>query len=185
MCVAHSRLRVICDQKGKPRKRRRVTVRKSVDADLAVLRKIEQAAIWEHVRPEAYRPSGAGRKAWERLPAENLVAEVGNRVVGTAEYRAGIDPHEAPAVVVTDLGVLPEFQGMGVAGALVERIRRIGKREGFRKVYVSTTIDNLPAIAFHLKHGARVFHVTETDGKGAGRWGLPTRFDVAFVYEIA
>jgi ribosomal protein S18 acetylase RimI-like enzyme len=112
------------------------------------------------------------------------VAEVEGRIVGTAEYQVGVDPHESLTLTVTDLGVLPEFQGMGVGGALVDELKRIGKKEGVERVYVSTTIDNIPAMVFHLTHGAKVFHVREDNWDGTGRWGIPTRFDIAFEYEI-
>jgi ribosomal protein S18 acetylase RimI-like enzyme len=178
-------LTVICKDHyvSKPSKKK-INVRYATEKDKDILEEIEASMIWEHIRPESYKSPEFSPKAWRHIKTNSLAAEVDKKIVGFVEYSMGIDPHEQPAISVTDLAVLPDYQGIGVGVEIFNKLKEIGKREGFKRIYISTTIDNIPTIIFHLRNGAKIFNLKETDSKSKGRWGIPTKYDISFVYEF-
>jgi len=104
------------------------------------------------------------------------VAEVENNMVGFISFA------EANAVVmIVALGVLPQCQGSGVGKSLVERVELEAKRMRKEKLLVSTSNDDLPALAFYQSLDFQIYEVkpnviAKKHGKilrGVG--GLPVR----------
>lgn len=54
---------------------------------------------------------------------------------------------------LASIGVLPETQGTGVAGSLIEGFREVGVEQGLAYLYLTVRSDNARAIAFYKKHG--------------------------------
>ena len=185
ICVDDSVLSVICKNHYKSKRiQKNIKVRNATKKDEKVLEEIEDSVIWEHIKSDRYAQGSYSSKAWKSIKSNTLVAEINRKVVGFVEYARGIDPHEEPAMTVTDLGVLPEHQNAGVGYKIFDKLKEIAKSEGFGKIYVSSTSDNIPALMFHLKNGAKIFSIKETGSKKIGRWGIPTNYDFSFVYEV-
>jgi GNAT superfamily N-acetyltransferase len=109
-----------------------------------------------------------------RLPA--YVAQVGNDANGFISFAELND-----AILIVALGILPQHQGFGIGRGLVERVELEARRLGKKKLLVSTSNDDLPALAFYQSVGFQIFEVkpnaiAEKHGKilkGIG--GLPVR----------
>jgi ribosomal protein S18 acetylase RimI-like enzyme len=104
------------------------------------------------------------------------IAKVQNSIVGFASFAA-----ESNAIIIAALGILPKYQGFGVGRSLVEKVETEAKRLRKKKLLVSTSNDDLPALAFYQSLGFQIFEVkpnviAEKHGvilKGIG--GLPIR----------
>lgn len=85
------------------------------------------------------------------------------------------------AIVIVALGVLPLYQSSGVGASLVEKVEGEARRMRKKTLLVSTSNDDLPALAFYQSFGFQIYEVkpnviAEKHGevlKGIG--GLPVR----------
>ena len=108
------------------------------------------------------------------LPA--YVAKSGNDVIGFVSF-AEVDD----AIIIVALGILPKYQNAGVGKSLIEKVEAETRRLGKKKLLVSTSNDDLPALAFYQSLGFQIYEVkpnviAEKHGmvlKGIG--GLPVR----------
>lgn len=104
------------------------------------------------------------------------VAKLDNRIIGFASFAETSD-----AVIVVALGVLPQNQCSGVGGRLIGKVEDEAKRLGKRKMLVSTSNDDLPALAFYQSCGFQIYEVKPNviaEKHGAvlrGIGGLPVR----------
>jgi ribosomal protein S18 acetylase RimI-like enzyme len=108
------------------------------------------------------------------LPA--YIARSENEIIGFVAYT-----ETEKAMLIVALGVLPEHQGTGVGRSLVEKVEAEAKKTGKNRLLVSTSNDDLPALAFYQSVGFQIYEVrpnviAEKHGrvlKGIG--GLPVR----------
>jgi ribosomal protein S18 acetylase RimI-like enzyme len=63
------------------------------------------------------------------------------------------------AVIIVALGVLPQYQGSGVGRALVKRVEDEAVRRKKKRLLVSTSNDDLPALAFYQSVGFQIYEV--------------------------
>lgn len=183
VCVGDSAVSIVCKRHIRPKAiKGKLKIRPARKSDEEALEDLEDSVIWEHSESSEYEDYD--EKAWKNLRKETIVAEVGGEIVGFVEYVMGLDPHESPSVTVSDFAVLPEYSGMGIGTALIGEVKKVAKKMGFSTVYSSITIDNIQALIFHLKNGAKIFSVKDTGSKGKGRWGIPTEYSLAFVYKL-
>jgi len=104
------------------------------------------------------------------------VAKVGNNVVGFVSFTEADD-----AMIITALGVLPLYQGSGVGRTLIEKVEDEAKRIQKKRLLVSTSNDDLPALAFYQSLGFQIYEVkpnvtAEKHGEiPEGIGGLPLR----------
>ncbi len=109
-----------------------------------------------------------------RLPM--YIAESDKKIIGFASYSA----YENALLIVT-FGVIPQYQGTGIGKALMKRIETQAKREGRRRIVLSTSNDDLPALAFYQSIGFQIYEVKPNviaakHGKVVkGIGGLPVR----------
>jgi GNAT superfamily N-acetyltransferase len=75
-----------------------------------------------------------------------LVAEIGGRRAGLLAYSMA----DGACEIVT---LNSEIEGRGAASALLARVREIARAAGCRRVWLTTTNDNLPALRFYQKRG--------------------------------
>ncbi len=106
------------------------TIRKRWGSDVAVAHGV------------AYRPA--------ELPG--FVAESGGEAVGLLTYRVG----EGGLEVVT-IDAFPERRGVGTA--LLTAAVGEARRQGIGRLWLITTNDNLPALAFYVRFGLRLVAV--------------------------
>jgi N-acetylglutamate synthase-like GNAT family acetyltransferase len=108
------------------------------------------------------------------LPA--YVAKADGGLVGFVSFTEVSD-----AMLVVALGVLPQYQFSGVGKSLIEKVENEAKRTHKSRLFVSTSNDDLPALAFYQSIGFQIFEVkpniiAEKHGRilqGIG--GLPIR----------
>jgi ribosomal protein S18 acetylase RimI-like enzyme len=108
------------------------------------------------------------------LPAYDAI--VRDSFVGFVSFADAND-----AVIIVALGILPRYQHGGIGRSLIEKVETEAKRLGKKRVLVSTSNDDLPALAFYQSIGFQIFEVkpnviAEKHGqvlKGIG--GLPIR----------
>jgi ribosomal protein S18 acetylase RimI-like enzyme len=109
-----------------------------------------------------------------KLPA--YVAKSGSDVIGFISFAEVGD-----AVIIVALGILPKYQNVGVGKSLTEKVEAEAKRLGKKKLLVSTSNDDLPALAFYQHVGFQIYEVkpnviAEKHGKVLkGIGGLPIR----------
>lgn len=107
-----------------------------------------------------------------RPNAEFLVADDGKRIAGVAY--AEVDPTGA-TVMLKQLYVLPDLQGRGIGGMLLEEV--IESFSDAKLMRLEVEEQNLKAIAFYGAHGFA--EVGRTANCGADQSGIP-----ALVYEM-
>jgi ribosomal protein S18 acetylase RimI-like enzyme len=108
------------------------------------------------------------------LPA--YLAKSGSDIIGFVSFTELFD-----AIVIVALGVLPQYQNAGAGKSLIEKVEAEARRLGKKKLLVSTSNDDLPALAFYQSLGFQIYEVkpnviAEKHGmvlKGIG--GLPVR----------
>lgn len=115
--------------------------------------------------PEAYsskRPSDAYVNELLASPTFiALVALEGEQVVGgLAAYELRKLEQERSELYIYDLAVLEAHRRRGIATALIQELRAIGKERGAYVVYVQADPPDAPAVALYSKLGTReeVFH---------------------------
>jgi ribosomal protein S18 acetylase RimI-like enzyme len=86
------------------------------------------------------------------LPA--FVAKVGKEVAGFVSF-AGMRND----LIVVALGILPEYQGFGIGSSLIAKVEGEARRLRSKRILVSTSNDDLPALAFYQSLGFQIYEV--------------------------
>jgi ribosomal protein S18 acetylase RimI-like enzyme len=86
------------------------------------------------------------------LPA--YVAHAKNKVVGFVSYAEAEN-----GVIIVALGILPQHQNSGVGTILIKKLETVTKKLGKTKLLVSTSNDDLPALAFYQSLGFQIYEV--------------------------
>ncbi len=108
------------------------------------------------------------------LPA--YVAKVENNIIGFVSFTEANE-----AIIVVALGVSPQYQSSGVGRSLIEKVEAEAKKLLKKRLLVSTSNDDLPALAFYQSVRFQIYEVkpnaiAEKHGRilqGVG--GLPIR----------
>lgn len=107
---------------------------------------------------ERYFSAEAVRAEMGRSDQGYLVAAVDAEPVGLAKWRQGYCPDEVPAsdsIEIQQLYVLPERQGFGIGGRLVEAVIHITKKHAAHGIWLSVWEHADWAIGFYRKIGFR------------------------------
>lgn len=119
------------------------------------------------------------------LPA--YLAKVKGQTVGFIAFADTED-----AIIIVALGVLPQYQNTSIGKSLIEKVEEEAKRlSNKKKLLVSTSNDDLPALAFYQSIGFQIYEVkpnviAEKHGmvlKGIG--GLPIRDELRLQKHIS
>ncbi len=108
------------------------------------------------------------------LPA--YAAKLENNTIGFVSFVEVDD-----AIVIVALGVLPQYQSSGVGRSLIEKVEAEAKRMLKKRLLVSTSNDDLPALAFYQSLGFQIYEVKPNiiaekhGGILEGIGGLPIR----------
>ena len=86
------------------------------------------------------------------LPA--YVAKVKKDIIGFVSFTEAYD-----AVIVVALGVLHQYQGSGVGKSLIGKVEVEARRMLKKRLLVSTSNDDLPALAFYQSLGFQIYEV--------------------------
>ena len=168
LCAEHTRFRTICPKStGKTRlhfaiKRITFDYKEEIRKFMEKLWGEEEQLTFDH------------KYSVPELPG--YVATLDKTIIGfisTAQTRE--------AVLIVALGVRPEYQSSGVGKTLAKKVESEAKRTKKRSLLVSTSNDDLPALAFYQSIGFQIYEVrpnviAEKHGKiinGIGK--LPVR----------
>jgi ribosomal protein S18 acetylase RimI-like enzyme len=132
----------------------RVTVRRAIEADDAVLLRIDQTS-WDATSgfpsygensPDSFFARGG--------PEVHLVAEYDGKVVGYLRLQDKYTfPEGAGVLTINGLAVAEEARGQGVAAALLEAATSEGVRRGARKISLRVHGTNAVARRLYERHG--------------------------------
>jgi ribosomal protein S18 acetylase RimI-like enzyme len=86
------------------------------------------------------------------LPAYTAKSE--NKIIGFIAFT-----EKEKAMLIVALGVLPTHQGTGVGRSLVERVEAEAEKARRNRLLVSTSNDDLPALAFYQSLGFQIYEV--------------------------
>jgi ribosomal protein S18 acetylase RimI-like enzyme len=147
MCAEHVRLRSICNacssksaEKYIVKKAISISDRKKIK-DLVPLFWGEQEQL---AFDRVFRVAG--------LPA--YIAKVRGEVAGFVSFaRMRSD------IIVVALGILPEYQGFGIGSSLIAKVEGETRKLGSKRILVSTSNDDLPALAFYQSLGYQIYGV--------------------------
>jgi len=63
------------------------------------------------------------------------------------------------AIIIVALGVLPSYQSCGIGKSLIEKVEIEAKKLLTKRLLVSTSNDDLPALAFYQSLGFQIYEV--------------------------
>jgi ribosomal protein S18 acetylase RimI-like enzyme len=86
------------------------------------------------------------------LPA--FVAKVGKEVAGFVSFAAMQND-----LIIVALGILPEYQGFGIGSSLISKVEGEARKLGSKRILVSTSNDDLPALEFYQSLDFQIYEV--------------------------
>ena len=169
LCGEHAKLRTVCSLCVTDGKMNAKIDKLRTDAERNAIRELVQQFWGEQEQVTFDR-----KLTIAELPA--FVAKVRDKVIGFAAFTETDD-----SIIIAALGILPRYQGSGLGRKLVAKVEATAKKMGKRKLLVSTSNDDLSALAFYQTIGFQIVEVkpnviAEKHGqvlKGIG--GLPIR----------
>ncbi len=81
-------------------------------------------------------------------------AKLKNEIIGFVSFAEADE-----AIIIVALGILPRYQGSGVGRSLIEKVEVEAKRLRKKELLVSTSNDDLPALAFYQSLGFQIYEV--------------------------
>lgn len=169
LCAEHARIRTVCSSCM-----RKITFKYMVGK--VVLQK-DREKIRDYVQQfwgEHEQITFDNKFLVAELPA--YAAKLKGTIIGFASFADLED-----AILIVALGVLPKYQGLGVGKRLMEKVELEALRTKKKRLLVSTSNDNLPALLFYQSLGFQIYEVkpnaiAEKHGKiMKGVAGLPIR----------
>ncbi|BAS26305.1 acetyltransferase [Limnochorda pilosa] len=85
---------------------------------------------------------------------EARIAWQGGERVGAVTYRIGSEAGGAPECEVLSLNA--RLEGKGIGSLLLEAVEAVAREAGCRRVWLTTTNDNLDALRFYQRRGYRL-----------------------------
>jgi ribosomal protein S18 acetylase RimI-like enzyme len=170
VCSIHARLEVTGPRGEAPRAP--LTIRPATSADQARIATLSNY-FWGENEVESF-----GRSYQvDELPAYVTCDE--DEIVGVASYAL-----EGDETNLVALNVLPQWQGRGAARDLMAAVIKTMQAEGVKRIILSTTNDDLPALGLYQRLG---FTITNVDvgkmiehhgGEELGFAGIPVRDEI-------
>jgi len=87
-----------------------------------------------------------------KLPA--YIAKSGNNIIGFISFTEVND-----AIIIVALGILPKYQNAGIGKSLTQKVETEAKKLEKKKLLVSTSNDDLPALAFYQHLGFQIYEI--------------------------
>lgn len=119
-----------------------IILRKERIEDYREVEELTREAFWNHHVPgcDEHYLLHIMRNADSFIQELDIVAEVEEKIVGNIVYTKAIilDNNEKSHEVISfgPLSVLPQFQGLGVGGALIEFTKNIAKELGYKAILI-------------------------------------------------
>jgi len=171
LCPQHTKLQTLCPtcQTKTPQAANYTITKPTTNKETKTIRKLVQR-FWGEQEQLTFNKT----YTVAQLPA--YIAKTQNNIIGFIS-----SAETENAIIIVALGVLPEHQNSGIGKALLKKVEAQAKRHHKTKLLVSTSNDDLPALAFYQSLGFQIYEVrpnviAEKHGKiikGIG--GLPVR----------
>lgn len=147
LCAEHVRLRTVCPRPAKKTQLKYDIEDISSDQERAAVRRFVKR-FWGEQEQLTF-----DRKFTVAL-LPGYVAKLKGKVVG---FISAADMDDAAIVVA--LGVLPQYQGSGIGKGLIKKVEEDAAGRGKKRLLVSTSNDDLPALAFYQSLGFQLYEV--------------------------
>jgi len=178
LCQTHTRILPVCHS-CTPRIRVEFSIAEKTEKDS---RKIEELTrlFWEEPEQMTFDM----KFKIHELPA--YIAESNGKLIGFIAHKP-----LKKSMLIAALAVLPKYQGAGVGKALIRKVEEKARQLSKKKLLVSTSNDDLPALAFYQKLGFQIFEVkpnviAEKHGKAiVGIGGIPIRDEIRLYKTLA
>lgn len=146
-CAKHTRLRPVCPSCTKKNTIRFRIAKAVSERETKKIRELVKA-FWGEEEQLTFDKKFVAAK----LPV--YVARVDKDIAGFVSFA-----DEDEAIIVVALGILPEYQNAGVGRSLIARVETKAKRLRKKRMLVSTSNDDLPALAFYQSIGFQIYEV--------------------------
>lgn len=119
-----------------------ITLRNETVSDYKAVENVTREAFWNHHGPgcDEHYLMHIMREADAFIPELDFVAEVDGQIVGNIVYTKAkiLDDQDVAHSVISfgPISVLPEYQGMGIGGVLIEHTKRIAKDMGYSAILI-------------------------------------------------
>ena len=170
VCPVHARLEVTGPRGKAPRAP--LTIRPATSADQPRI-----AQLADYFWGETVVDSFDRNYQVDALPA--YVACDEDEIIGVASYA-----REGDQTNLVLLNVLPQWQGRGAARDLIESVIEMMRAEGVKRIILSTTNDDLPALELYQRMGFVITGVAvgklleHHGGEEPGFAGIPVRDEI-------
>jgi GNAT superfamily N-acetyltransferase len=132
---------------------------------------------------EEWKPSPRSVYGHMEYKAMTMVAHVDGERAGYLDFLFTMDPEETLSIQFWETAIHPKFQNAGVFSAMIKKLKGIAKKNSVKRLYVIIENDNLPAIIANYVLGGKISYVKDSPTV-KGRFGIPRRNDLVFVFEI-
>ncbi len=147
ICNTHAKLRTVC-----PSCLRKETVRLEIKKATSEKEKAQIQKFVKRFWGEEEQFTFAKRYIVADLPT--YIAQAGASIAGFVSIAETDD-----ALIIVALGVLPEYQDAGAGRSLIAQVEAEAKKLKKKRLLVSTSNDDLPALAFYQALGFQIYDV--------------------------
>jgi GNAT superfamily N-acetyltransferase len=147
LTLSEAAISVVCLDHGEKRTRKPFDIRPAGPEDLKRIAKMLDY-FWGEPIVDCFDTE------FDCLNETNYIATVSAEPAGAICLADGGD-----AGIIVALGVYPEFQGLGIARALIDAAARHFKAGGQAEMRVATSNDDIPAISLYQRIGFQMYEV--------------------------
>jgi GNAT superfamily N-acetyltransferase len=104
--------------------------------------------------------------------------------VGFLDFLFTMDPEENLSIQYWKMSIHPKYQGGGLFRLMVEKLKQIAYENNVKRLVVSHENDNIPAFIAEYMLGGKILYTRDLAYEEPGRFGIPRRNDIVFVYEL-
>lgn len=115
---------------------------------------------------------------------KTLSIYVDGEPAGFLDFLFTMDPEENLSIQYWKMSVHPKYQGGGLFKIMVDRLKQIAYENNVKRLIVSHENDNIPAFIAEYMLGGKILYVRDLIREEVGRFGIPRRNDIVFVYEL-
>jgi ribosomal protein S18 acetylase RimI-like enzyme len=108
-----------------------------------------------------------------------MIAVVDGNSAGMTAYHIS-----GSTLIIDDIAVKEEYRRMGIASALLDYVKDVGEQEKCHKIEITSTNDNIPALACYQRFGFNIKEVRlgscilHHGGEEKGWSGIPVRDEI-------
>ncbi len=171
LCPQHTKLQTICPtcQTKTPQTTSYTITKPTTNKETKTIQQFVQR-FWGEQQQLTFN------KTYTVTQLPTYIAKAKNNIIGFISYA-----QTKNATIIVALAVLPQHQNSGIGKALIKKVEAETKQLHKKKLLVSTSNDDLPALAFYQSLGFQITQVkpniiAEKHGKiTKGIGGLPVR----------